>query len=183
MIFGDNASDPRPQQYLALSAQVQAAQREIDDAYSSWHAGLFTLLTPGATQSVQDMVTSSDALAESLVSALQNLAQNPDATAEDGTPQSKNLPPIAASYVGRANSIISTIGSQNVTSETISFIQGLPQALQTAISWTTNQAGKVVTSTAWSLTKTVLILGGGAALVLFLLKKSGAKISAPFVSI
>lgn len=175
--LGDLGDDSRSEQYAALASQVQSAQAEIDSAYANWSAGIFTRLV-GGTQNVVDMVTSSDALAAALVSALQELSSNPDATYDDGSRKAPAIESVAARYVGGANAIVQTIGSQSFSTETIDFLTRFPSSLHTVVTSTVNAAGDVVAGAAWGLGKTVLVLGLAAAAVGFLLSRSGVSIDA-----
>ncbi len=170
-------SDPRVDQYSSLAAQVRNAQSRINSTYDSWHAGIFTRMV-GGDENVKLMIDSSNATADAIANALQELADNPDATYPNGARKDKAVVEVAARWSGSASSIIQQLNATSFLAEEWDFVKRLPSSLQTVMSYTVNAAGDVVAGAAWGLGKTALILGGAVALIGLMLSRAGVSIDA-----
>lgn len=178
--FGD---DPRVSAWIDLAGMIAQCQGQIDAAWASYSSSLFNRLCAGtgfcpSYQNTADMVTATDQLAASLISLAQELAGNPDATYEDGSKKSVVFQQSGSRFVGHASSIVAQLGDNSYTAAIKDFIVRIPQSIQDVLLYTVDTAGNLVKSAAWSIGETVLIFGAAAAAVVFLLKKSGARIHA-----
>lgn len=178
--------DPRREQWLALSQEVQEAQAEIDAAWASYSSSIMNRLCSAsgmcpAYQSVADLVTSSDALASALIALSQELQGDPDSKYDDGSRKDTVYQQLGAKYVGSAQTIVQTIGDDNATSAIKDFIVRFPQSIRTVLAWTAQTAANTAGQLGLGLAGTLAIVAGGVALAGWLLKKGGVSVNTKYV--